>query len=121
MAAEPAVWDDAAVDWSRFEAVVLRSTWDYPPRLDAFLAWAAGVPRLINPLDLVRWNTHKRYLLELEAAGIPIVPTRLAEPGGAWDAFHDWHEVVVKPAVSAGSVDTARYVHDDPRVGDIIQ
>jgi glutathione synthase/RimK-type ligase-like ATP-grasp enzyme len=121
VSAEPAVWDDPTVDWARFDSVVLRSTWDYPPRLEAFLAWAARVPRLLNPLALVQWNTHKRYLLEVEAQGIPIVPTRLAEPGGAWDAFHDWHEIVVKPAVSAGSVDTARYASDDPRVDDHIR
>jgi hypothetical protein len=119
--AEPAVWDDASVDWGRFDAVVLRSTWDYPPRLEAFLAWAAAMPRLLNPLDVVRWNTDKHYLVELQTAGMSMVPTRLAEPGRAWDAFQDWHEIVVKPAVSAGSVDTARYTRDDPRVDDHIR
>ena len=123
MTAEPAVWDDASVDWSRFDAVVIRSTWDYPPRVDAFLAWAARVPRLLNPLDVVRWNTHKRYLLELEACGIPSVPTRIAEPDGTHEGqgWHDWPEIVIKPAVSAGSVDTARYPGGDPRAADHIR
>jgi glutathione synthase/RimK-type ligase-like ATP-grasp enzyme len=107
--AEWRVWDDAAVDWTSYDLVVIRSTWDYPPRRDDFTAWAASVPRLANPADVVRWNTDKRYLCELAAAGVPVVPTEHLEPGGApgWPA--DWAEVVVKPAVSAGGQHTARY------------
>ncbi|MBM4407322.1 MAG: hypothetical protein FJ038_01675 [Chloroflexi bacterium] len=115
--AEPAVWDDPAVDWARFDAVVVRSTWDYPERLDAFLAWAGSVPRLINPFEMVRWNTDKRYLLDLAATGIEIVPTAFANPAAAFVSIPaDWSEVVVKPAASAGSRETARYTRDDERV-----
>ena len=113
--AEPAVWDDPTIDWARFDAVVLRSTWDYPERLAAFLAWAGRVPRLLNPPPMVRWNVDKRYLLELERAGIPIVPTRIVEPGQA-PSMPEWAELVVKPSVSAGSRDTARYLGGDPRL-----
>ena len=114
--AEPAVWNDPTVDWHAFDAVVLRSTWDYPDAYEAFLSWAASVPRLINPLPVVRWNTDKRYLADLEAEGIPIVPTAFAGPGDAWHVPDDWREVVVKPATSAGSRDTARYDRSDQRV-----
>ena len=114
--AEPAVWNDPAVDWRAFHAVVLRSTWDYPDAYEAFLAWAASVPRLINPLPVIRWNTDKRYLQDLAAAGIPIVPTAFAGPGEDWHVPDGWREVVVKPATSAGSRDTARYERSDPRV-----
>jgi catechol 2,3-dioxygenase-like lactoylglutathione lyase family enzyme len=114
---EPATWDDPSVDWDRFDAVILRSTWDYPERLGAFLAWAASVPRLVNPIEIVRWNTDKRYLLDLATDGIEVVSTIFAEPD---EPFHslpaDWQEVVVKPASSAGSRDTARYTRDDERV-----
>lgn len=115
--AEPAVWDDPAVDWTRYDAVVLRSTWDYPERLDAFLAWAGSMPRLVNRYEMVRWNVDKRYLLDLAAAGIEIVSTVFAAPGEDFVAIPaDWSEVVVKPASSAGSRATARYTRDDERV-----
>ena len=104
----PAVWDDPAVDWDAFTAVVIRSTWDYAARRDAFLAWAGSVPRLINPAPVLRWNTDKRYLAELAAAGIAVVPTAFAAPGEALE-LPDAPEIVVKPAVSAGAKDTARY------------
>jgi hypothetical protein len=108
-----AIWDDPAVDWAAFDLVVLRSPWDYARRRDEFVAWAATVPRLANPADVVAWNTDKRYLRELAAAGVPVVPTSWVEPGGDWSppSGGEW---VIKPAVSAGSKDTGRYDADDP-------
>jgi hypothetical protein len=121
VAAVPAVWDDPAVDWSAFDLVLLRSTWDYPPRRAEFLAWAASVPRLVNPAGVVGWNTDKRYLAELAAAGVPVVPTGWLPPGQPWrpgrsgahpgEPGGDW---VVKPAVGAGSLDCGRYHLGDP-------
>lgn len=104
----PAMWDDPAVDWSAFDLVVLRSPWNYVPRRDAFLAWAATVPRLVNPLAVIRWNTDKRYLVDLADAGVPVAPTTWVAPGQAWDP-PTGGEVVVKPAVGAGSKDAGRY------------
>jgi glutathione synthase/RimK-type ligase-like ATP-grasp enzyme len=112
----PAVWDDADVAWDRFDLVVVRSTWDYAPRRDAFLAWAetvGGATRLHNPAEVLRWNTDKRYLRDLAADGVPVVPTHWVEPGDAVAWPGDWDEFVVKPAVSAGSKDTARYLAVD--------
>src|SRR5437763_1977047 len=74
--ATPVVWDDAEVDWAAFDLVVVRSTWDYTGRRDAFVAWAQSVGRrLVNPPEVIRWNTDKRYLADLEEVGLPIVPT----------------------------------------------
>jgi glutathione synthase/RimK-type ligase-like ATP-grasp enzyme len=111
-----AVWNDPAVDWSAFDAVVIRSTWDYVDHLDAFTAWAdrvAAVTRLQNGAAVVRWNAHKGYLDELHAFGLPVVPTRLLRQGDtvALDQVlrrQGWGLAVVKPAVSAGSRDTIR-------------
>ena len=118
--AVPAVWTDDSVDWSAFDAVVLRETWDYSEVRDAFLDWVArvnSVTTLLNPADLVRWNTDKRYLRDLAGAGIPVVPTVFVEPGddpGTWvSAGFESAEVVVKPAVSCGSRGTARHHVDD--------
>lgn len=106
-------WDDADVDWSRFDRVVLRSTWDYPQRLPEFLAWLERVDagsELVNPLATVRWNLDKRYLAELSAAGVPITPTVFLQPGTT--ATFPAGEFVVKPAVGAGSRDASSYGGD---------
>ncbi|HEY8480649.1 MAG TPA: hypothetical protein VIL71_12550 [Spirillospora sp.] len=102
--AEPAVWD-ADLDWSRYDLVVIRSTWDYTARRDAFVAWAESLPHLHNPAEIVRWNTDKRYLRDLADAGVPVVET-LWDPD---DVPSRWPEYVIKPAVSIGSRDTARW------------
>lgn len=105
-----AVWDDPAVDWSSYDLVVIRSTWDYQGRRDAFLAWARGLgDRLVNPYDVIAWNTDKRYLRELADAGLPVVETRLVAPGEAFAAPPACADYVVKPTISAGSRDTARF------------
>jgi glutathione synthase/RimK-type ligase-like ATP-grasp enzyme len=103
-----AIWDDPAVDWAAFDLVVVRSTWDYQERRDAFLAWARGIgERLVNPPGVLAWNTDKRYLHELAVAGLPVVPTTLVAPGAAF--MSPVGEYVVKPTISAGSRDTARF------------
>jgi hypothetical protein len=111
--AVPVVWDDPAVDWAGFDLAVLRSSWDYPPRRAEFVSWAAAVPRLANPANVVSWNTDKRYLVELSLAGVPVVPTTWLAPGDAWQP-PDAGEWVVKPAVGVGSKDCGRYRLADP-------
>jgi glutathione synthase/RimK-type ligase-like ATP-grasp enzyme len=106
--AVPAVWDDPAEDWNRFQLVVLRSTWDYAERRAEFLAWAEQVPRLVNPPAIVRWNTDKaRYLADLATAGVPVVPTRFLAPGEPFEL--PAAPFVVKPAVSAGGRSSGRF------------
>lgn len=105
-----ATWDDPAVDWSAAALVVVRSTWDYWGRREEYLAWAQRVARLRNPLAVLRWTTDKRYLDDLADAGLPVVPTAFVLPGGPRPPLHG--EVVVKPAISAGSRDTGRFPTD---------
>jgi len=112
-------WDDGSVDWSRFDLALLRSTWDYSQRLDEFLAWAdrtALATTLLNPPEVVRWNTDKHYLRALDEVGVSVIPSEFVEPGAdatkALAVFltnHDPEEFVVKPAVGAGSRDVFRY------------
>jgi hypothetical protein len=114
-----AEWDDPSVDWQAFDAAVLRSTWDYTTRLDEFRDWvqrASARTRLINPADLVRWNTDKHYLRDLAEAGAPIIPAVFVEPGQDANAgvaralaMASSDEMVVKPAVGAGSKDAQRH------------
>lgn len=117
--AEIADWDDAGVDWARFDMALLRSTWDYTERLPQFLAWVertATLTQLENPVPVVRWNSDKHYLLDLARVHTPVVPTRIAQAGSAAEpvladflAQHDSAELVVKPAVGAGSRDARRH------------
>jgi hypothetical protein len=103
-----AVWDDPHVDWRSFDRVVIRSTWDYPRKLDAFLEWVDALgARVRNSPALVRWNSDKRYLADLAAAGLPVVATAFVAPGEAMPRLEG--EVVVKPTVSAGARDTGRF------------
>lgn len=110
----PAVWTDERVDWSRFAVTVVRSTWDYARQRHRFLDWAQMVAAhtvLLNPPDVLAWNTDKRYLNEAADAGLPVVPTTFV---GAGDGYAlPAGEFVVKPSVSAGSRDTMRYVAGD--------
>lgn len=98
-------WDDPATE--RADLVILRATWDYTERLDEFLAWTCRVPNLLNAPGVVAWNSDKRYLTDLAAAGVPTVPSRFFAPGERVRLFAG--EVVVKPAVGAGSVGAQRF------------
>lgn len=108
VAAEAAVWDDPAVDWSRFGLVLPRATWDYAEKRDAFLAWAVSLPWVLNPLEVLEWNTDKeRYLTDLAAQGVPVVPTEFVPPGEELEPPDG--PFVVKPAISAGGRNSARF------------
>lgn len=105
-------WDDPTVSWSRFDAVLLRSTWDYIDRLPEFLAWCDRVStltRLWNGPDVVRWNTDKRYLGDLAAKGVPVIESHFLAPGDDPASLPALDEFVVKPTVGAGSRDAQRY------------
>lgn len=113
-------WDDPSIDWSRYAYVVLRSTWDYTERRDAFLAWCervAAVTSLVNPLSVARWATDKHYLADLAARGVAVVPSRFVEPGESaaemLQAFVRAHpemdEFVVKPTIGSYSKNVKRY------------
>lgn len=110
-------WRKPDVDWEAYDAVVVRSPWDYQ---DDHLAFDAVLERiedsaaqLENPLELMRWNMHKGYLRELDIKGIPIVPTHFVSQGEALDleplyARWDTPELIIKPAVSANADHTYR-------------
>lgn len=110
--AVPSVWSDPGVPWHDFDAVVIRTCWGYYERVGEFIEWIDRLDshgtHVLNPPEIIRWNSDKRYLLDLERCGVPIVPTRWVGRGSrealssiARDT--DWHDMVVKPAVSAGA------------------
>jgi glutathione synthase/RimK-type ligase-like ATP-grasp enzyme len=133
--ASAAVWDDPAVDWTTFRAVVIRSCWDYHLRHDAFLAWVARLERagvaVFNSPAVIRWNAEKTYLRDLAGRGVRVVPTRWIEARSETtllDVLRDagWDEVVVKPAISASAHETWQSsrrsaVHDEVRFRAMVQ
>jgi glutathione synthase/RimK-type ligase-like ATP-grasp enzyme len=111
------IWDDPAVDWAGFDAVLIRTTWDYFQRYDEFRRWLDRLPvPTINPAPMLRWNADKRYLLDLQAQGVPIIPMRVA-PGRELQALLaglEGRDVVLKPTVSGGAWHTVRGVVGTP-------
>jgi glutathione synthase/RimK-type ligase-like ATP-grasp enzyme len=113
--AEPAVWSSEEVIWETFDAVIVRSCWDYHLRIDEFREWldrldASRIPTWNTP-ETVLWNSHKSYLLDLASRGVSTVPTRIAGRGRNDDVeaiVHDegWARFVIKPAISASGYET---------------
>lgn len=114
---EQPIWDDPAVAWQSFDAVLIRTTWDYQDKHPEFVAWAervASCTRLFNPAPLVAWNTHKQYLRELEQRGVPLADT-------VWFAAGHDHDLAssvrarginrgfLKPLVGANARNTVRF------------
>lgn len=119
---EPTVWNDDSVDWDRFDAVVVRSIWDYYRHPDAFAAWvdalAAADCEVWNDPETLRWNGHKFYLRDLDARGVSTLPTEYVPQGSdvslaAVFEERGWDELVAKPAVSAGAFETRRIARED--------
>ncbi len=102
-------WANPAIEWSSYEAVVIRTTWDYFYRIEEFMAWLAARERdsvLINPPSLLRWNLDKHYLQDLQRSGVAVVPTFYLEQGCPydWNAIEQWLQGrvgILKPCVSA--------------------
>jgi hypothetical protein len=104
------LWTDPTVDWAGFAAVITLGAWDYIDRRAEFLAWAGEVEArtlLLNPGTVLAWNSDKVYLADLAIEGVAIVPTTWVAPGDRWLA--PCGDFVVKPSVSAGGADAARY------------
>ncbi|MCI0545702.1 MAG: hypothetical protein L0027_00275 [Candidatus Rokubacteria bacterium] len=116
-------WNDPAARFDGFDTVVLRSNWDYHWEVERFLGWLDGVEQagaaIWNPPALVRWNVSKRYLLALEAAGVPVVPSLVLGEGTpparlpALLASRGWPRAVVKPLVSASAHDTVLVTREE--------
>jgi len=109
------VWDDPAVDWGKYDLVLLKSPWDYFDKIEAFYTWLSKLEalevRLLNPIETVRWNSNKHYLVELQEKGEQVVPTVWLEQGTQLQveelfAQLQAEKLIVKPAVSGGAKNT---------------
>jgi glutathione synthase/RimK-type ligase-like ATP-grasp enzyme len=110
-------WDGDARQYSGPTTFVIRSPWNYDSAPGDFLLWLEGLEKsghqVINPCSLVRWNIHKRYLLEAAVRGLAIPQTALlprseAELDAVTGAFANHEYVVLKPAISLSAHHTSR-------------
>ncbi len=107
----PKIWDDPAVDWNDCKFGVIRSTWDYCPKYEAFQEWlsAPHSASFFNPPDVMLWNSCKTYLRDLEQKGISIVPTLWLEQCASPEEIESslancsWTNPVLKPVIGAAS------------------
>lgn len=114
----PVKWIDPATDWTRYGAVLVNCAWDYQDRHEEFLGTldriaGLGVPVFNNPAT-VRWNIRKTYLREIEAKGIPVIPTLWPEAPTADDIAEAMRvfgvdDVVLKRQVGGGARAQVRY------------
>jgi glutathione synthase/RimK-type ligase-like ATP-grasp enzyme len=118
----PVVWSDEAIDWTSFAALVIRTPWDYFERPREFRSWLnariASRVLICNAGDILEWNYEKSYLRDLEAAGVPVVPTICIGCGERADVAalaqaRGWNELVIKPSISGGAYRTYRFCVDD--------
>ncbi len=108
---------DADVDWSQFDACLIRTTWDYQERFPEFTQWIESVSqqtRLFNNKEVMLWNSHKRYLKELEDNGIAIAPSEWLLQGGKYDvaeimARRGWNKGFIKPLIGANARECCRF------------
>lgn len=110
----PTIWNDEKVDWSSFDVAIIKSPWDYHNHLNEFLIWADSIDKsgvqVLNPIDIIKWNSHKGYLKDLAEKGLSVIPGEYLEKGATFDGrFFDQlntDKLVVKPCVSAGAQNT---------------
>lgn len=114
-------WRQTHTPWSDFDIVIIRSTWDYWNDVPAFLATLERIDhetRLVNPLDLVRWNLAKTYMRDLQKRGVGIVPTLWENTlqAGSFTTLRGslgTDDIVVKPVVGANGEDAFRIAEND--------
>lgn len=114
-------WADSTIEWTNGRIALFRTTWDYFDRFDEFRDWFEKnrhIISFINPAELIEWNLDKHYLLDLEAKGVPIVPSHFVETGNKTSLEAEcrllnerfgWQEFILKPCVSGGARHTYRF------------
>jgi glutathione synthase/RimK-type ligase-like ATP-grasp enzyme len=115
ISATPVIWSDPTLDWQKFDAILVRSCWDYFLRIDEFSSWLEYLNQLsipvINPLPLIRWNMDKRYLRDMHNIGIAIPPSIWVQDDEILEIAdvcrqQGWAKLVAKPLISGGAHQT---------------
>lgn len=119
---EKVIWNDEKIDWENYQLAILKSPWDYFDLYDDFKIWLNFLEekniRLMNPIDVVRWNADKHYLQEIESAGLEITPSVFVsrnEEINLNDFLKKFNtdKLIVKPCVSGGAKNTFKVSQDN--------
>lgn len=110
----PTIWNDENVDWKSFHVAIIKSPWDYHNHLPQFLNWLDTLEKLnikvLNPVEIIKWNSHKKYLKDISNNGLPVIASEYLDKDSSFDSrFFDLFgtdKLVVKPCVSAGAQNT---------------
>jgi glutathione synthase/RimK-type ligase-like ATP-grasp enzyme len=113
-------WEDPDIDWSDADLVISRTTSSYLFDLENFFRWTEKVEEtttLWNSSRVMKWNHHKRYIMELQEKGIPVPETILIHQntGKPFKKILDeipWADFVLKPCIGAGSCGLKRFQKD---------
>lgn len=109
------IWNDEQVKWENYDVAILKSPWDYFDLIEDFYAWLKKIEslniKLLNPLETVKWNADKHYLLDIEKAGLNVTPSKFITKGDEinleqYFKSYKTDKFIVKPAVSGGSKNT---------------
>lgn len=118
---ETVSWRNSQSDWNEYDAVIVRSTWDYQDDCEQFLNVLEKIESssatLMNSLRVIKWNISKTYLKELEDKQVPTVPTlwgKSFNTNTLKSAQVKWpnQQLIIKPTVSANADDTFRLSKD---------
>lgn len=109
--AKAEVWNNTLVDWTKYDYLIFRNTWDYYEKESEFNLWLEQIEKLgiktLNSIEVIKQNKHKFYLKSFEEKGIKIIPTIFQEKTRQLDLKKiipsHWEKIVIKPAYSAGS------------------
>ncbi len=118
--AEEVSWRNENVNWNDYDAVIVRSTWDYQNDSEKFIGVLEKintVSHLENDLDLMKWNMNKNYLFDLEQNGVKIVDTiweKKFNRNLANEYFEklNTNEIIIKPNISANADNTFRLTRE---------
>ncbi|WP_025145626.1 RimK family alpha-L-glutamate ligase [Pedobacter jeongneungensis] len=119
---EKVIWNDQNVNWEDYSHAILKSPWDYFDLIEDFYAWLnlleAKKVKLLNPIDVVKWNSNKLYLREIEATSLKITPSffiQNQEKINLKDFFKKFntHKLIVKPCISGGAKNTFKVTADN--------
>ena len=116
------VWSNHGVTWQQYDVAVLKSPWDYFDRIEEFYSWLRKIDslgvRLLNPLEIVLWNSDKHYLQDIAEAGLTVTPTRFIEKGETPELLPFFEtfktgKLIIKPSVSGGSKNTFKFTPEE--------
>jgi len=119
---EKVIWNDKHIKWEDYSLDILKSPWDYFDLIEEFYIWLdqleAKKVKLLNPIEVVRWNANKQYLQEIEAAGLKITPSFFIQNKESVNLEHffekfNTNKLIVKPCVSGGAKNTFKVTVDN--------